>query len=76
LTSNRLYLAQKTFRKEVHRALTVERSNERWQEPRPAALKWVPRIRFVLQAREARSTDAESWRDATELGMEVYLAAI
>jgi dipeptidyl aminopeptidase/acylaminoacyl peptidase len=31
---------------------------------------------IVLQAGESSPTGAESWRDATELGMDVYLAAI
>jgi dipeptidyl aminopeptidase/acylaminoacyl peptidase len=41
-----------------------------------AARALAARDIIVLQAREARPTGAESWRDATELGMEVYLAAI
>ena len=48
LSNDRLYVAQKTFGKEVHRTSTIDRSQQRWREARAADAKWVPQLRFTV----------------------------
>ncbi len=49
LSNDRLYVARKTFGREIHPSLTIDRSGQQWRAPREADRKVAPRIRFSVQ---------------------------
>ncbi|HMN43512.1 MAG TPA: prolyl oligopeptidase family serine peptidase [Povalibacter sp.] len=49
VSHDRLYVALKTFGKELHRSLIIDRDRQRWLAPREADRKFLPPIRFVVQ---------------------------